>query len=115
MSVTIMQQCITCGACEWECPNQAISPGMPRPVVNEDLCTECYGSFGESQCIVVCPVAAIKVNAELVEELSRRFETIHSGQPMQDTWIWRRIGSDVALDSTCRANGNHPASGPKQA
>ena len=91
MSVTITQQCITCGACEWECPHEAISPGMPRPVVNEDLCTECYGSFGESQCIVVCPVNAIRVNAEPIEALAHRFQQIHCAGEMQDTWIWKRF------------------------
>ena len=94
MSVVITTQCITCGACEWECPNEAISPGAPRPIVDEDLCTECYGFFGESQCIVVCPVSAIKVKREPVELLSRRFSLIHPLHEPQDTWVWQRIGSD---------------------
>src|SRR5437879_12203474 len=99
MSVIITQQCITCGACEWECPNEAISPGNPRPVVNQSLCTECYGFFGESQCIVVCPVAAIKVKAEPVAELSQRFKSINPGQEIQDGWIWQRTGSDRVTDT----------------
>ncbi len=100
MSVVITNQCITCGACEWECPNEAISPGIPRPVVNQSLCTECYGFFGESQCIVVCPVTAIVVYPEPVGELSRRFKTTHPDREIQDSWIWRRIGpiSPAPLD-----------------
>ena len=96
MSVVINAQCITCGACEWECPNEAISPGAARPVVDEELCTECYGFFGESQCIVVCPASAIRVNFEPVDVLSRRFTRIHPLQKPQDTWIWQRIGYDGA-------------------
>ena len=95
MSVTITQQCITCGACEWECPNEAILPGAPRPVVDEHRCTECYGFFGESQCVVVCPVAAIVVRSEEIAVLAERFSRMHPQRDVQDTWIWRRIGHHV--------------------
>lgn len=94
MSVTITEKCITCGACEWECPNEAISPGAPRPTVGKNLCTECYGFFGESQCIVVCPAEAIIVDRpESVEELLQKFRDIHPNRKPQDTYIWRRIGT----------------------
>jgi len=33
VSVVITNRCINCGACEWECPNMAIFPGDPHPVV----------------------------------------------------------------------------------
>jgi len=92
MSVRITHSCITCGACVWECPNEAIDPGDPRPVVNEDLCTECYGFFGESQCVVVCPVAAIIVVPEEPQNLQEKFAQLHAGREAQDTWIWHRIG-----------------------
>lgn len=92
MSVRIIETCVTCGACVWECPNEAIAPGDPRPVVDENLCTECYGFFGEAQCIVVCPVDAIVVTPEPVEKLVDRFYYIHPNRQAQDTWIWRRIG-----------------------
>jgi ferredoxin len=95
MSVAITERCITCGACEWECPNEAIAPGTPRPVVDESLCTECYGFFGESQCIVVCPAAAIRLKPEPIEALLQRFNRIHPDRETQNTWIWRRIGSMV--------------------
>ena len=92
MSVVITEQCVTCGACVWECPNEAISAGAPRPVVRDTQCTECYGFFGESQCIVVCPVAAIKVRLEPTDALERRFNQLHPGTRAQDTWVWHRIG-----------------------
>ncbi|HJQ71625.1 MAG TPA: 4Fe-4S binding protein [Blastocatellia bacterium] len=92
MSVQITECCVTCGACVWECPNEAISPGDPRPVVEADSCTECYGFFGEGQCVVVCPADAIGVNLESVEKLADRFHSLHPARQTQDTWIWRRIG-----------------------
>jgi ferredoxin len=91
MSVKIVEACITCGACVWECPTEAISPGKPRPVVNENACTECYGFFGESQCVVVCPAKAIIGVPERVKQLEDRFQQLYSGRAMQDTWIWQRL------------------------
>jgi Fe-S-cluster-containing hydrogenase component 2 len=93
MSVSITPRCITCGACVWECPTEAILPGAPRPVVEETSCTECYGFFGESQCVVVCPVGAITTSAEPVEQLAARFRGLYPGQPLEDTWMWRRLAS----------------------
>ena len=93
MSVLITESCIRCGACEWECPNEAISPGAARPVVDRDLCTECVGFFGESQCIVVCPVGAIRIaDRESLTELERKFLRIHPDTAPQNTLVWRRIG-----------------------
>ncbi len=96
MPVAITEKCITCGACEWECPNEAISPGAVHPIVTESMCTECYGFFGESQCMVVCPVEAIiVVKPEPPEELLKRFNCLHPNQQPQDTWIWRRLGGNI--------------------
>ena len=92
MAAEITERCIRCGACEWECPVEAISPGAEGPSVELHSCTECYGFFGESQCIVVCPVDAIVVREEPVAELERRYVRNHPGRPLDDTWIWRRIG-----------------------
>lgn len=93
MSVIITEACVICGACLWECPLEAISPGKKGPVVNASTCTECYGFFGESQCIVVCPVGAIVVDPEPVETLAERVTRIHPEHQPQNAWIWRRIGS----------------------
>ena len=58
MAYKITSDCILCGACEPECPNQAISEGDEQCVIDPDRCTECVGAFDESQCAAVCPVEA---------------------------------------------------------
>ncbi len=58
MALMITDECIECGACISECPNEAISEGEPY-VINPDLCTECVGFFDSPQCQEVCPVDCI--------------------------------------------------------
>ena len=54
MSFTINDECISCGACEGECPVSAISDGGDKFVIDPELCTEC------GACADVCPVDAPK-------------------------------------------------------
>lgn len=56
MAYLITEECINCGACEPECPNQAITAGEEIYVIDHEKCTECVGHFDESQCAAVCPV-----------------------------------------------------------
>lgn len=58
MAYMITEECINCGACEPECPNQAISAGEERYVIDPAKCTECVGHFDASQCAAVCPTDA---------------------------------------------------------
>ncbi len=58
MAVIINDECINCGACEPECPNNAITEGEDIYVVDAEQCTECEG-LDEQQCIAVCPSEAI--------------------------------------------------------
>ena len=67
MALMITDECINCDVCEPECPNDAIYPGEEIYEINPDLCTECVGHFGESQCVVVCPVDCIPLNPNIVE------------------------------------------------
>ncbi len=54
MSYVISDECISCGACESECPTGAISEGSDKYVIDPGKCTEC-GACGD-----VCPVGAAK-------------------------------------------------------
>mgnify|MGYP001310657315 CR=1 FL=1 len=56
MAYKITEECISCGACEPECPNEAISEAEDIYVIDPEKCTECVGYFDESQCAEVCPV-----------------------------------------------------------
>ncbi len=55
MAFVITDECIACGVCIPECPNNAISEG-DLYVIDPSLCTECYGYFDTQQCASVCPV-----------------------------------------------------------
>ena len=83
MVVKITEECISCGACEAECPNKAISEGPTAYVVNPELCTECVGSHKTQQCVATCPVSAAVLDEsrrEPREELLARWRKIHPGQ-----------------------------------
>lgn len=56
MATMITSDCINCGACEPECPNNAISQGDPVYVIDPLLCTECVGFHDYEACAAVCPV-----------------------------------------------------------
>ncbi|MFO0660124.1 MAG: YfhL family 4Fe-4S dicluster ferredoxin [Polyangiaceae bacterium] len=56
MATHITTDCINCGACEPECPNEAISQGDDIYVIDPELCTECVGFYDHEACQAVCPV-----------------------------------------------------------
>ena len=82
MAIIITDECINCGACEPECPNNAIyepsdewkyEEGTEEPVSDEfyfiapDKCTECIGFHEEPQCAAVCPVDCCVPDEDIVE------------------------------------------------
>ena len=71
MSTLITDECINCGVCEPECPNEAIDDGTKGGIdfyyIDPDLCTECVGFHGEEACQEVCPVDCCIPNEEHVE------------------------------------------------
>jgi len=80
MALIINEECIACGACVDECPNEAISEGDPIYVIDPNLCTECVGFYDEPQCVTVCPVEAIVPDPnhrETKEELLEKKKRIH--------------------------------------
>jgi ferredoxin len=52
----IASLCTSCGACELDCPNSAISMGSFVYVIDPNKCTECKGFHDQPQCASVCPV-----------------------------------------------------------
>jgi ferredoxin len=83
MSYKINEECISCGACETECPNEAITEGETIYVIATDKCTECVGSFDTSRCADVCPVDACiqdEDKAESHDDLMERWKKLHPGE-----------------------------------
>ena len=60
MAMKITDDCTSCGACEPECPVNAISEGDEIYVIDANTCVECEGYFDEPQCAEVCPVDCIE-------------------------------------------------------
>ncbi|MCL2149568.1 MAG: YfhL family 4Fe-4S dicluster ferredoxin [Dehalococcoidia bacterium] len=88
MVVKISEECISCGACEAECPNRAISEGPTSYAINSERCTECVGSHTEPQCVQTCPVSAIALDEtyrESREELLARWRILHPGEMPKTT------------------------------
>jgi ferredoxin len=55
MANKITEECMSCGACEAECPNQAITQGDSIYVIDPAKCDECAATGGEAACAAVCP------------------------------------------------------------
>ena len=80
MSTMITEECINCGVCEPECPNDAISEGEETFVIDPTLCTECVAFHETEQCAEVCPVDCCVPdpnNAEEEDALFARAKEIH--------------------------------------
>ncbi len=60
MAMKITDECISCGACEPECPVEAIFEGDEIYEITADKCVECEGHHDLPQCIEVCPVECIE-------------------------------------------------------
>ena len=58
MAYKITEECISCGACEPECPVQAISEGENAYVIDPAKCVECVGFHDSPKCAEICPVDA---------------------------------------------------------
>ncbi len=85
MSTKITEECINCGACEPECPNQAITQGPDIFVIDAARCTECVGFHGEEACAAVCPVDCCipdTNNEEKEAVLYERAKVLHPEQTL---------------------------------
>jgi len=85
MATLITDDCINCGACEPECPNEAISQGEEIYEIDPSRCTECVGFHATEACQEVCPVKCCIPDPGLMEseaELAERALRLH---PRDDT------------------------------
>jgi ferredoxin len=83
MAYKITPDCISCGACEPECPNAAIKEGDTQFQINPERCTECVGSYPSSKCAEVCPVGAPQPDPDRKESkdaLLARWKKLHPGE-----------------------------------
>ena len=83
MATMITEECINCGVCEPECPNEAIREGAETFVIDPELCTECVGFHDAEQCAAVCPVDCCVTDPNNLEDegpLFERARRIHPGR-----------------------------------
>ena len=80
MATYITDDCINCGACEPECPNEAITEGEEIYEIDPKLCTECVGFHEYEACQAICPVECCLPNPDIVETealLAKRAVQLH--------------------------------------
>ena len=56
MSLSIIESCVNCWACEPLCPSKAIYEAKPHFMIDPKKCTECEGDFADTQCASICPI-----------------------------------------------------------
>ena len=89
MATMITGDCINCGACEPECPNNAISQGDPVFVIDPILCTECVGFHDYEACAAVCPVDVCVTDPNNIESenvLIARARALHPETDFGETF-----------------------------
>jgi Pyruvate/2-oxoacid:ferredoxin oxidoreductase delta subunit len=89
MATMITNDCINCGACEPECPNNAISQGETVFVIDPKLCTECVGFHDYEACAAVCPVDCCVTDPNNIESeaaLIARARALHPDTQFDDNF-----------------------------
>jgi ferredoxin len=89
MAFKITDECISCGACEPECKNEAIKEGDTIYVIDPALCTECIGWFTSQKCAEVCPVDCCIPDPdyeESREQLLEKWKVLFPGKTPAATW-----------------------------
>jgi ferredoxin len=122
VATMITSDCINCGACEPECPNNAISQNENLYVIDPLLCTECVGFHDYEACAAVCPVDCCVTdpnNIESEEALIARARAIHTDISFSDSFESRfrkgegqAAGVPAAKKAETRAIADPPAQEP---
>ena len=81
MAMKIVEECINCGACEPDCPNEAIDQGEDIYVIKVERCTECVGAYESPKCVESCPIDGAIVpdpdHQESKDELNAKYARLH--------------------------------------
>jgi len=112
MATMITNECINCGACEPECPNNAISQGDPVYVIDPVLCTECVGFHDYEACAAVCPVDCCVTdpnNVETEEALIARARLLHQDTDFGENFQSRFRKTNSEPSVTAAANAQPPS------
>ena len=113
MALLIMAECISCGACLPECPNEAIfetrsdaevkgyhvgdgqGVGDNVYIITHERCTECVGHFDEPQCASVCPVENCCISdpayPESKEILLERAQRLNPEKEIRPDKVWKGV------------------------
>jgi Pyruvate/2-oxoacid:ferredoxin oxidoreductase delta subunit len=111
MATMITSECINCGACEPECPNNAISQSEELYVIDPLLCTECVGFHDYEACAAVCPVDCCVTdpnNVENEEALIGRAKAIHQDVQFGDTFESRFRKGDKPAPAAAKKPAAQP-------
>jgi len=117
MATMITSDCINCGACEPECPNNAISQGDPVYVIDPVLCTECVGFHDYEACAAVCPVDVCVTdpnNIESEDVLIARARALHKETDFGENFQ-SRFRKAATEKAAAPANGGQAAAAVKSA
>jgi 4Fe-4S binding domain len=112
MATMITSECINCGACEPECPNNAISQGDPVYVIDPVLCTECVGFHDYEACAAVCPVDCCVTdpnNIESEDVLIARARSLHQDTDFGENFQSRFRKAEPEQSSAAAATGQTPS------
>jgi hypothetical protein len=119
MATMITSECINCGACEPECPNNAISQSEELYVIDPLLCTECVGFHDYEACAAVCPVDCCVTDPNNIEseaELIGRAKAIHQDVAFPENFESRfRKGEGQAAPAAVAEKPAAPAATEKPA
>lgn len=83
MAYKITEECISCGVCEAECKNNAISEGDDIYIIDPNKCTECVGNHESPRCADICPIGACVPDPdheESKEQLLEKWYNLHPGE-----------------------------------
>ena len=106
MATMITEECINCGACEPECPNEAITQQDDLYVIDPILCTECVGFHDYEACAAVCPVDCCVTDPNNVEPenvLIERARELHTDVDFGAEFESRFRTGDGATESAAPA------------